>query len=277
MKIGHVLMSAAFLGLAGCDAPRLIYANNQQPTPAIDPVINYVLIDNNDRGLIAASMDTSALPEGELVGVTMSPDARLVAAQYIEQTTVLEAIVAIYETGSGAPVFSFTDNNIITDLEALCLSTPNLVATQASVDADIAAGAFPPTTIVELIFFGSPPENEVVFEGWTGDDSFRAIANVVTGVEIIDSATGNVIVASGPTVLESMVLHFERPSTGYAATACDGALPAIITPSAVRAVSISGSGELLIDGAVMENSAAPGTPLASDPVEELSGPWPLDG
>jgi len=276
MKLTGYLISGAMIGLAGCaSTPRFVYGYNLSTAPSPDPVINYVLLDNNDRGLLVAPMDTSTLPDGRMSAVYMSPDARLVAMEYRELTSVEEALVQIYDLASQQAIFGFTDNNLITELETFCLTTPAFEDGQAVVAADIAAGAFPSTAIAELVFFGSSPNNAVSFDGWTGDDSFRAIASVVTGFDIVDSSTGSVFVDAGQTALEDLTLHFERTTTGFDVTQCEGSLPAIIPPAPVRDMEISASGELLLDGAEIEDSTAPGTPLETNPVEVLSGPWSL--
>lgn len=253
------------------DGPRFVYA-----VAADDPVIRFAVLTPEDKGLVLASSGMD-LPGAFVERVRLSPDARYGAVGYdLQFADVSDFGVQIYNARTGAREHAETDNTIGLGDELAC-RIPAFEALALPRAIDYVALAFPDETIraedIEVrIAIGDEGGNTLSFVRWGSDNALVATYDLMSGAEAVIAPLGITLAPEEwePPRLTGPLVYRRTARGDWIADACPAALPGVLTPAPVRALTLAG-GDILLDGT--EIGAALGSgPMERGRVIALDGP-----
>jgi len=274
--------------LTGCDAftalfeelariyaeePRFVYATQSGAPGPLTTTLTAASLDDMDRGLPMRVLDAS-LPDGEVLGLLMAPDARRVIVAFLETGAVTEALFQVLDLDSGASEAYHTDNTLSTDVETLCTDLPTLTDAATNWPQWISDGTVPPDTTPGIDFYFDDPNNQLSVRGWTSDTLFDVSISLSVGLAEI--AADGTRTPYGPSATETVTLSFAADGSGaFAVTTCNAPLAPIATGTPLQSLTIGttapDTGLILLDGARLLNLN--GTVIDHGPVQRLDGPW----
>ena len=286
----RILGVVAMLSLGGCDLllaiagglsnvvrtqPRLVYAEQLGPVDARTTRLRAAVVSGEtDAALIFQTLQ-SALPNGSVRSITLSPDARYAALQFLEEGAVFEFSTQINNVETGARELFHTDNTLESQMSELCKAvSPDLQSAIAAWPGFIEDGVVAPGSMPDLGYLFEDPNNEVVFGGWGSGAS--AVLRLKVTVQIVSvQSNGNRVPLGGETDAVFFLTVTRGVNGTWPVTACALDAPSIQTGVPERAITLgrgADAGFILLDGQRLTTGTG-GTVISDGQAVAVSGAW----